>query len=508
MTSISEQRQHSHESLSPTESKTLHLLQSPTNSNVSMAPGSNNSNNSNSSHICTSTTNERHFCVICGDESDGLHFGQYTCRACAAFFRRTVSLKLQYTCKHDGQCEIEKSARNMCRSCRYEKCLQQGMLTSAVQHARDGLGKRKEVGKLSSSSSDTPDIKMPKPQLELQQQQLAALNAAASNALGQLYPPPHQTYSTSIPTTSPSNGGGLVLSNTGTVLDQAAATILQLNGEYETGKAVPTYMVNNFANLQLSGQNVASSSAFTALQTMDLSSSPSLQEIPQSNFGTSKKICKIEASLIMDTVEKFFIPFNQLSSNDKNQLFDSFYCLFSNTERAFRTYKMFGANDDRLLMPDGGYVRLSELEKFYENNTLVRGDPSQVAKIFESAMHYVVNVVVTHMRNINITEMELMALFGMFIWKDTVSTISHETMGVVLRTRDNILVDLHNYYRGLGLIEAEVTVKTANLFFLMPKLEHLYRIMKENYSVASVFGMLDINPSCCEKMSSIINNRN
>lgn len=99
----------------------------------------------------------------------------------------------------------------------------------------------------------------------------------------------------------------------------------------------------------------------------------------------------------MDTVEKFFIPFNQLSSNDKvsfkflvfaiwftlifqNQLFDSFYCLFSNTERAFRTYKMFGANDDRLLMPDGGYVRLSELEKFYENNTLVRGDPSQVAK--------------------------------------------------------------------------------------------------------------------------------
>lgn len=108
MTSISEQRQHSHESLSPTESKSLHLMQSPTNGNVSMAPGSNNSNNSNSSHMCTSTTNERHFCVVCGDESDGLHFGQYTCRACAAFFRRTVSLKLQYTCKHDGQCEIEK----------------------------------------------------------------------------------------------------------------------------------------------------------------------------------------------------------------------------------------------------------------------------------------------------------------------------------------------------------------------------------------------------------------
>lgn len=24
----------------------------------------------------------RHVCTVCGDESDGLHFGQYTCRAC------------------------------------------------------------------------------------------------------------------------------------------------------------------------------------------------------------------------------------------------------------------------------------------------------------------------------------------------------------------------------------------------------------------------------------------
>jgi len=74
----------------------------------------------------------------------------------------------------------------------------------------------------------------------------------------------------------------------------------------------------------------------------------------------------------------------------QNQLFDSFYCLFSNTERAFRTYKTFDGHDDRLLMPDGGYIRLSELEKFYQNNSLVRGDPQQVAKIFESAMHYMV----------------------------------------------------------------------------------------------------------------------
>ena len=54
-------------------------------------------------------SNGKHLCVVCDDDSDGLHFGQHTCRACAAFFRRTVSLKLDYTCKHDGNCEIVKS---------------------------------------------------------------------------------------------------------------------------------------------------------------------------------------------------------------------------------------------------------------------------------------------------------------------------------------------------------------------------------------------------------------
>jgi hypothetical protein len=41
---------------------------------------------------------------------------------------------------------------------------------------------------------------------------------------------------------------------------------------------------------------------------------------------------------------------------------------------------MFPENDDRLLMPDGGYVRLSELSKFYENSSFIRGDPLQVAR--------------------------------------------------------------------------------------------------------------------------------
>ncbi|KAH7680183.1 retinoic acid receptor [Aphelenchoides avenae] len=99
-------------------------------------------------------------CAVCGYDSDRLRFGQYSCRACAGFFSRTVSQKLQYTCGRGGNCDIEKSARNTCRACRFDKCLQAGMLTSAVCSV---LGKRKGAKDESSpAGSDAPAVKKPK----------------------------------------------------------------------------------------------------------------------------------------------------------------------------------------------------------------------------------------------------------------------------------------------------------------------------------------------------------
>ncbi|KAH7698318.1 Protein NHR-33 [Aphelenchoides avenae] len=206
----------------------------------------------------------------------------------------------------------------------------------------------------------------------------------------------------------------------------------------------------------------------------------SAHEVPQSNFDTSKKMHKIEARLIKDTVEQFFAPFGSLPPEEKSRVLEGFYCIFSIAERAFRTYKTFPAGDDHLLMPDGGYIRLSELQKFYENNNLIRGDSAQVA--IETATTYIVSVVVAHMRSIDLSEVELMALVGMFLWKDK-ADVSEDTMATMRRTRDNILVDLHNHYSTSGYAEHDLTIKTANLLLLIPKLE--------NVELAAFFNLMD-----------------
>ena len=67
-------------------------------------------------------------CMICEDRATGLHYGIITCEGCKGFFKRTVQNKRIYTCVADGNCEINKAQRNRCQYCRFQKCLQKGMV--------------------------------------------------------------------------------------------------------------------------------------------------------------------------------------------------------------------------------------------------------------------------------------------------------------------------------------------------------------------------------------------
>uniref|UniRef100_A0A1I7SZM1 Nuclear receptor domain-containing protein n=1 Tax=Caenorhabditis tropicalis TaxID=1561998 RepID=A0A1I7SZM1_9PELO len=77
---------------------------------------------------------EKANCAICDDIGDGCHFGAEACRACAAFFRRTVALGKEYECRQGQEnCTVNKIVRTICKSCRLNKCLEVGMNPRSVQ---------------------------------------------------------------------------------------------------------------------------------------------------------------------------------------------------------------------------------------------------------------------------------------------------------------------------------------------------------------------------------------
>ena len=67
------------------------------------------------------------YCLICGDRGSGYHYSVFSCEGCKGFFKRTVQKNLNYSCKENQGCVVNKYTRNNCQFCRYQKCLNVGM---------------------------------------------------------------------------------------------------------------------------------------------------------------------------------------------------------------------------------------------------------------------------------------------------------------------------------------------------------------------------------------------
>uniref|UniRef100_A0AC35TN20 Nuclear receptor domain-containing protein n=1 Tax=Rhabditophanes sp. KR3021 TaxID=114890 RepID=A0AC35TN20_9BILA len=75
--------------------------------------------------------------------------GGVVCLSCCAFFRRSVTLKMLYTCVQNQNCVVHHNLRMLCRSCRYQKCLDSNLQPKLVQKPRSKtlLGKRNKKEK-------------------------------------------------------------------------------------------------------------------------------------------------------------------------------------------------------------------------------------------------------------------------------------------------------------------------------------------------------------------------
>ncbi|CAP29815.2 Protein CBG10390 [Caenorhabditis briggsae] len=91
-------------------------------------------------------------CHICGDRATIKRYGAPACLGCTVFFRRTVVMNMIYKCLRGNNCIISYPHRCVCRSCRFEKCLQVGLRKNAI-HIRDRFGPRKKSSRQTAANN-------------------------------------------------------------------------------------------------------------------------------------------------------------------------------------------------------------------------------------------------------------------------------------------------------------------------------------------------------------------
>uniref|UniRef100_A0A8C4R0B0 Nuclear receptor subfamily 4 group A member 2 n=1 Tax=Eptatretus burgeri TaxID=7764 RepID=A0A8C4R0B0_EPTBU len=93
-------------------------------------------------------------CAVCGDSAACQHYGVRTCEGCKGFFKRTVQKNAKYVCLGSKSCPIDKRRRNRCQYCRFQKCLNVGMVKEVVR--TDSLKGRR--GRLPSKPRNPPEV--------------------------------------------------------------------------------------------------------------------------------------------------------------------------------------------------------------------------------------------------------------------------------------------------------------------------------------------------------------
>ena len=124
--------------LSNATNKILNQLISPNHVQVSPNHMLNKSNGSTNAYNTTPTStmitiNDEEvdasllFCIVCGDKASGRHYGVVSCEGCKGFFKRSVRKNVKYNCLGSNTCIVNKTMRNRCQSCRWQKCVNSGM---------------------------------------------------------------------------------------------------------------------------------------------------------------------------------------------------------------------------------------------------------------------------------------------------------------------------------------------------------------------------------------------
>ncbi|GMR32027.1 hypothetical protein PMAYCL1PPCAC_02222 [Pristionchus mayeri] len=388
----------------------------------------------------SSPTSSTRLCRICSDKSDGAHFGVDSCRACAAFFRRSIVMKKKYVCRQGGHnCNINKSVRCMCRKCRFVKCLQCGMLPESVQT-------KEAAAAASSSGKKTSPPSLP-------------VNAPPTHHSNEMQTQPSSSGMSSVPAPLP-------------VYSTGVTKLTQIDTQYKV-----------LCSLRRSTEMSMSANDMRGIFES------SSNEMRPTTFSNLNKLVKSTIPMLADFCGHCFPQFTELGQDEKWSVFQNFMGAMWNTESIYRTHKIFPNDISKKVCSFTTYIDLDNLDMFLSDTT-TKMDVKHFGNLIRKNIVDAVRRIIRMLARIEVTELEFAALLGLLMWPPYLPKASERVVEMALGIRELIFRELHVYYSSILRME-DYAGRLGELMSLYSSLQWSTNRMKEDMEIFKLFDIFE-----------------
>ncbi|CAI5444267.1 unnamed protein product [Caenorhabditis angaria] len=376
----------------------------------------------------SSILNSAKECAVCGAPSNGYHFNAPSCSACAAFFRRTVTLNRNFQCAQQSICRVNYTMRVICRACRYHKCVQMGMDRSAVQPRRDcNAGRRKMLyHEIKHISSTTSTISNPSP------------------------PPPSQipSYSSSI---SEEISPNLAIRNDCFEAEQLLDDLLREERLFNERRRM-LYCAHSSISDLLTNDNL-NDIPFTCSDLRPLT------------FSGIQKQIRPQILLIYEWL-RGWRHFQMLDTSDRFIFLRRCVLYHTVLDPSYLTYRL--GFPTKYVMFNAMYVGIDENDQtgWEDEDSCIKSELKK--KLYRPLMERTINEIISAMRASNLSFVEFVFLKALVSFKASASSDISKSLKKFMHSHmDLMLKALSLHYQSLGLSKEETAQRTGNLVLMM-----------------------------------------
>uniref|UniRef100_A0AC34F389 Uncharacterized protein n=1 Tax=Panagrolaimus sp. ES5 TaxID=591445 RepID=A0AC34F389_9BILA len=390
------------------------------------------------------TSNEP--CLVCGGVAKGLHFQVNSCRACAAFFRRSTKSKLVYRCQRGtGRCDltVKVKGKPLCRYCRMKKCTSVGMRIES-----------ESIPSLESTHNSPPST-IP--------EETASLQVSYKD----------------MPRSEIRLEGKRIVYNTQPLVSLVKDSLQQ-----------------NRSHLLSLPRGIT----ITPMQKMNYAISRFVNSLTP-KIGDIQIVTEIGADCGMRFQEEYILKlidvltscdyFVNLPACDKFPLFKRFWTVFQQLERGYQTMVVFGSetNDYRFIIDDKKAVDM-DLDKV-KITGMPASDLNNVMKLFEPIRERMFTHLMNPLKTIRPTIFEIAYMAQQILWSCfEISGLTPETYKVAEEVLERSSNEIHNYY----VYDMRITnyaSRHASILKLIAVSEFIIRSKKDMMIMAKVFDVLE-----------------